>query len=62
MLFCKNCKKEVIIYGIPYSEGNNDQLEKFREKIEKEGKLILFNPPPFDSYNCPDCGSLLEEV
>ena len=55
MLFCRNCKKEVVIYGVSYSEGINNNLNKMREKFEEEGKIILFNPSPFGSYNCSIC-------
>ncbi len=61
MLFCKSCKKEVILYGVSYKEGIDEELDQFRNKIEEEGKLILFNPPPFGPYNCPLCGTKLEE-
>ena len=61
MLFCRNCKKEVVIYGVSYSEGMDDNLDKMREKFEEEGKIILFNPPPLGPYNCPICFSKLEE-
>ena len=40
MLFCKSCKKEVIIYGVSYKEGIDEELDQFRNKIEEEGKLI----------------------
>ena len=61
MIYCNKCKKEVVIYGISHSVGSDDQLDQMRTQIENEGKLILFNPPPFGSYNCPDCGNILGE-
>ena len=61
MLFCRNCKKEVVIYGVSYSEGIGNNLNEIREKLEKEGKIILFNPPPLGLYKCPICFSKLEE-
>ena len=50
------------MYGITYTEGREDNLEELREKIHKDEKLILFNPQPFGTYNCPDCGNSLEDV
>ena len=61
MLFCRKCKREVFIYGMSYSEGIDNKLDEMREKFEQEGKIILFNPPPFSPYNCPNCFSELEE-
>ncbi|MHA1230939.1 MAG: hypothetical protein ACTSPQ_09865 [Candidatus Helarchaeota archaeon] len=60
-LFCKKCNKEVIIYGVSYSEGIDSYLDEFREKMEKDGKLVLFNTPPFGPYFCPICGTKLEK-
>ena len=62
MLYCKKCKKEVVIYGVSYSEGVDEALNQLRNQIEKEGKLILFNPPPFGKFQCPRCFSELSEV
>ncbi|HUY00548.1 MAG TPA: hypothetical protein VMV49_13390 [Candidatus Deferrimicrobium sp.] len=61
MLFCKKCKKEVVIYSVNYSEGANKELEKLQNEMKAEGKLILFNPAPFGGYHCPQCSTLLEE-
>ena len=62
MLFCRNCKKEVVIYGVSHTEGIDKKFDEMRQKLEAEGKLILFNPPPFGSYNCPICWTKLEEI
>ena len=62
MLFCEKCKKEVVIYGVSYSEGADEALKDLRKQIEAEGKLILFNPPPFPPYHCPDCGMKLKNI
>ncbi len=62
MLFCNHCNKEVIIYGVSIGTALDDQLVKMRKKLEKEGKLILFNPPPFGPYSCPKCFNKLEET
>ncbi len=61
MLYCTNCEKEVVIYGISYSEGADNQLKDMQKQLEKEGKIILFNPPPFGPYNCPNCFKILIE-
>jgi len=39
---------------------SDDELRKMTEEVESDGKLILFNPPPFEPYHCPVCGSKLK--
>ena len=62
MLYCNNCNKEAVIYGINYNSDGELQIELLRKKIEEEGKLILFNPPPFEKHKCPNCFNLLDEI
>ncbi len=59
MYYCESCKKEVVVYGV--SPGMDDELDKLRQEAEAEGKIVLFNPPPVGSYNCPICGTKLLE-
>jgi len=40
---------------------SDNDLENLRKKITEDGKLILFNPPPFGPFQCPDCHSQLIE-
>ncbi len=61
MLYCQNCKKEVVIYGVSHSAVPDKALNDLRKQMEEEGKLILFNPPPFAPYHCPLCGMDLIE-
>ena len=61
MLYCKNCKKEVVIIAVSIGAISERELESQREILEKEGKLILFNPPPFLPYKCPICQMELVE-
>jgi len=61
VLFCKKCEKEVVIYGVNFGAVSNNDLDDLRKKIIEEGKLILFNPPPFEPFQCPDCFSQLIE-
>jgi hypothetical protein len=61
MLYCNKCKREVVIYGVSYSEGIEDNLNELRDSIEQQGKIILFNPPPIGPYSCPNCFNGLEE-
>ena len=61
MFYCKHCKKDIIFYSVSLSEGTDDKLDETREKLEEEGKIILFNPPPLGPYKCPICFSKLEE-
>ena len=44
-----------------YSAEIEENLEKMTKKIEEEGKIILYNPPPFGPYSCPMCLKELEE-
>jgi hypothetical protein len=62
MFYCKYCKKEVLIYSVSYSANLDKDLEDFREKIESEGKLLIFNPPPIGPYKCPICGEILGDL
>jgi len=55
------CKKEVVIYGVNLGAVTDNDLDDLRKKIIKDGKLILFNPPPFEPYQCPDCFNQLIE-
>ncbi len=59
MWYCPKCKKVVDVYGVPFSPGIEEEMEKMRKEAESEGKLIMFNPPPVDPYNCPFCGTEL---
>ncbi|MHA1292823.1 MAG: hypothetical protein ACTSQJ_09175 [Promethearchaeota archaeon] len=59
MLYCNKCQKEVIIYGVSYSSGVEEELENLSKKFESEGKIVLFNPPFFGPYKCPICFSEL---
>ena len=61
MLFCENCGKDVVIYSCMYSADVEENLEKMTKTLEKEGKLILYNPPPIGPHPCPVCQKLLEE-
>ena len=60
MLFCNKCKKEVVIYGVS-AGAPSEGLDEMASQMEKEGKIVLFNPPPFPPYNCPNCGTELIE-
>ncbi len=61
MFYCKQCKKDIIFYSVSFNEGIDDKLDETREKLEEEGKIILFNPLPIGPYKCPVCFSELEE-
>ena len=57
--YCNKCKKEVVVYGVSHAPGIEGELEQLRKNAEAEGKIILFNPPPFGQYSYPDCGTEL---
>ncbi len=61
MLYCMKCKKEVVIYGVNIGAVSDNDLDDLRKKIIEDGKIILFNLPPFGPYQCPDCFSQLIE-
>ena len=61
MLYCNFCNKEVVIYGASYSLEIEKGMDELINQIEKEEKLILFNPPSIGPYKCPICGKLLRE-
>lgn len=61
MLYCEKCKKEVVIYGISHFPGADKAASEMARKMEEEGKLIIFNPPPFGKHNCPRCSTVLTE-
>ena len=60
MLYCNNCKKGVVVYGVS-SNVDPKELDGLIDHMIKEGKLVLFNPPPIFPYYCPQCGTKLEE-
>ncbi len=60
MYYCPKCKKEVVVMGISMGAMSDEELEKIRKKLESEGKIILFNPPAFQTPRCPICHSRLE--
>ena len=61
MFYCIFCKKEVILYGVCYSEGIEEGLNKFEQIMEKNNKIVLFNPAPIGPYHCPICNNRLIE-
>lgn len=54
-LYCENCRKEIVVVGVGHGAASAEDIEFIRRSIEKEGKLALFNPPPFAPYFCPEC-------
>lgn len=64
MYFCNVCKKEVVFYGVSRGADDEEDLRELRKRIEDEGKLIIFNPPPIHvvgKYHCMVCGTELVE-
>jgi hypothetical protein len=62
VFYCSRCTREVVIYGISHYPGAQEHTERVREELERDGKLVLFNPPPFGPYQCPACRAVeLEE-
>ncbi|MBN1485385.1 MAG: hypothetical protein JXA37_11755 [Chloroflexia bacterium] len=59
-MYCPKCQKEVVVIGMGPAVASLEQVESIRRSIEEEGKLVLFNPPPFGPYHCPDCQAQLE--
>lgn len=55
-MYCQHCQKEVVVMGVNPGAASMDEVESIRSEIEAEGKLVLFNPPPFGPYHCPTCG------
>jgi hypothetical protein len=60
-MYCETCDKEVVVMGIPVNAVSDRELERMRKKIESEGRIILFNPPPVGPYRCPVCHTELKE-
>ncbi len=58
-MYCKNCQKQVVIMGIGHG-ATEEEIESVRHSVEQEEKLVLFNPPPWEPYRCPDCGAELD--
>lgn len=60
MSFCKKCKKEVVSFSIPSGAKDSEKIiDSMQSRAEKDGKLIIFNPPPFAKLKCPVCFSEL---
>ena len=60
-MYCRRCQKEVVIIGIPPGAASDAEVASIRRNLEQEGKLVLFNPPPFGPHACPVCGSQLDD-
>ncbi len=60
-MYCKQCQKEVVIMGIGGGAASPQEIEAIRQSIEAEGKIALFNPPPFGPYVCPNCFQPLDD-
>jgi len=61
VLYCSRCQQEVVIMGVSLGAVCDEDLETFREEMTKEGKIVLFNPPPVGPHHCPRCGATLDE-
>lgn len=60
MSFCPKCKKEVIRFSVPSGAKDSGKIvDSMQSHASKEGKLIIFNPPPFGKLKCPICLSEL---
>jgi hypothetical protein len=59
-MYCPNCRKEVVVIGLPLGAASMDEIESIRREIEAEGKLVLFNAPPFGPTPCPMCSQTLD--
>ncbi len=62
MLYCNKCNKRVEIFGVSSGAPDADKIvQGMQEHAEKEGFLILFNPPMFPDarHNCPVCSTAL---
>ena len=55
-----NFSDEVIAAGLVHDVLEDSSTSQ--QELEKEGKVILFNPPPFGPYSCPKCFNKLEET
>lgn len=58
MLRCPKCKKEVLTFSISSGAPDSDKIaDSMQSHADKEGKLIIMNPPPFGKLKCPVCFS-----
>ncbi len=62
MLYCTRCRKEVVIMGLSLGAASDGDIGRFHAAMAREGKLVLFNPPPFTKHTCPSCGTLLVDL
>lgn len=62
MLYCQRCQKPVVIVGISLGAATEEEIREFNRGVEAEGRLILFNPPPFGPHLCPECGASLRDL
>jgi DNA-directed RNA polymerase subunit RPC12/RpoP len=61
MLYCTQCKKEIIIAGEGSSAGLDAEMDEWVEEAKRSGKILLYNPLKSKVYVCPKCGSQLVE-
>lgn len=59
-MYCQHCQKEIVVMGVSLGATTSEDVESIRRDVEREGKLVLFNPPPVGPYPCPNCGQELE--
>ena len=62
MLYCENCKKEILEISISHSAMSEEAIEKWIKSLEEKGKIIIINPPPFGPKFCPVCGRELKKL
>ena len=54
-MFCENCQKEVLLVWVQKGAATEKDIAQMRLAAAKQGKLILFNPPPGGPYRCSSC-------
>ncbi|MHA1342135.1 MAG: hypothetical protein ACTSRZ_20205 [Promethearchaeota archaeon] len=61
MYYCSHCEKSVIVIAISMGAIDDNAVNDMIKSYEKEGNIVLINPPPFPPYKCPICYSELIE-
>ncbi len=55
MIYCSKCKLEIVPYSVGRGAASDKDLDEMRQRVERDGRRMVFNPPPRGPIRCPQC-------